>query len=394
MYNLSKIAQFIENPSSIDANELESLSKLSEKHTYTPIFTILYLKALKKFKPLEFEKELKNHAFKVPSREQLFEIIEGKEEEQGQGQKQKENKKEEVVAQQNKELKEKEKEEEEVVAQQNKEQKDKKSENEEVIAKQGEKQKEEEEKKEKTVAQQSEVQSESEDVKVERPFEINVSEEEDIQNENRESEGSKNIDSLEREILTNAVGASLHLEIDELSKRDEEKSQKNEEEVEEDTESASTEENFAPTSSKNINVESDEKRLNEDDIEKDYSQSRTFTEWLQIGSEKTTENSFLEEQQEEEQQEKLDNKPQKTKNIEKFSAENKPHKDFFSATQKAKESLDYSKIPMTETLAKIYDAQGNFPRAIEAYQQLILKNPEKKVFFAIQIEKLKQKIDN
>ncbi len=44
---------------------------------------------------------------------------------------------------------------------------------------------------------------------------------------------------------------------------------------------------------------------------------------------------------------------------------------------------------VTENLAKINVKQGNIKRAISIYEQLILKNPEKKSFFASEIEKLK-----
>jgi hypothetical protein len=57
-----------------------------------------------------------------------------------------------------------------------------------------------------------------------------------------------------------------------------------------------------------------------------------------------------------------------------------------------KESLNSNSIPVSETLAKIYAKQGNFPKAIHVYHQLSLAFPEKKSFFALQIQDLKKKM--
>ena len=48
----------------------------------------------------------------------------------------------------------------------------------------------------------------------------------------------------------------------------------------------------------------------------------------------------------------------------------------------------------TETLANIYIKQGNYTKAIFAFEKLILKYPEKKAYFASQIEKIRSKINN
>ncbi len=45
---------------------------------------------------------------------------------------------------------------------------------------------------------------------------------------------------------------------------------------------------------------------------------------------------------------------------------------------------------VTETLAKIYAAQGLIEKAADIYRKLCLKFPEKKAYFVAQLEKLKE----
>ena len=47
------------------------------------------------------------------------------------------------------------------------------------------------------------------------------------------------------------------------------------------------------------------------------------------------------------------------------------------------------KILMTETLAKLYSKQGNIQKAVEAYKILSLKYPKKSIYFANQINKIR-----
>ncbi|MCB0410819.1 MAG: hypothetical protein KDD29_11415, partial [Flavobacteriales bacterium] len=69
----------------------------------------------------------------------------------------------------------------------------------------------------------------------------------------------------------------------------------------------------------------------------------------------------------------------------------KTDKKFFSSGTQAKESLLENEHLVTETLADIYASQGNIGKAIRAYEILSLKFPNKSVYFASLIEKLRNK---
>ena len=70
--------------------------------------------------------------------------------------------------------------------------------------------------------------------------------------------------------------------------------------------------------------------------------------------------------------------------------EKKENPSFFSATETAKKSLSENDDFITETLAKIYKEQGHFDKAIDAFEKLILKFPEKNTLFASQISEIKK----
>ena len=127
----------------------------------------------------------------------------------------------------------------------------------------------------------------------------------------------------------------------------------------------------------------------------------TFMEWLKQQQKSNKEehktNLVSEEQKEIKKSAEKETKKKIEKIVEKFIQEepqiSRPKKEFFNPSKVARKSLDESALPISETLAKIFDAQGNYPKAILSYEQLMLKFPEKKSFFANQIKIIKKKIN-
>lgn len=88
----------------------------------------------------------------------------------------------------------------------------------------------------------------------------------------------------------------------------------------------------------------------------------------------------------------------KSEIIDKFIAENpsisRPKQEFYNPISAAQDSVVDQENIVSETLAMIYVKQGYFEKAISIYEKLILKNPEKSIYFAGQISELKNKLNN
>ena len=107
-----------------------------------------------------------------------------------------------------------------------------------------------------------------------------------------------------------------------------------------------------------------------EDVENDFDDSpKSFNDWLRQGEKYTDAQAKKE-----------------------YLTFEKPKINFFNPQSSAKKSITKKNLPVSETLAKVFESQGNYPLAISTYEQLILIFPEKKIFFADQIEKIKSKI--
>ena len=221
------------------------------------------------------------------------------------------------------------------------------------------------------------------------------------------------ISDIEKEILTEAVYASIEMDILNNISTDDSKNE-NQEAEENSFESELSEEN----NNKKIEEEKDKLTTANYDIKENHS----FSDWLKIISKKektknepsadrvadltsstkitepqikpVIESKIVDKSNNDESKKNKTNRKSSRDIIENFIKEDpkisKPKKtDFFSPVNMARISVVEDSSFVTETLAKIYEKQGNYGKAINAYENLILKYPEKNVYFAGRIEAIK-----
>jgi tetratricopeptide (TPR) repeat protein len=121
------------------------------------------------------------------------------------------------------------------------------------------------------------------------------------------------------------------------------------------------------------------------------SETHSFAEWLQLS--KFAPINRDETPEEEQEAHKIDDHvSKKMELIDKFIETNpkiSPVKNITPTPVNIERSTQDSSMLMTETLARVYLEQKKYSKAIQAYEILILKYPEKSVFFADRISDIK-----
>jgi hypothetical protein len=407
MLNLEEIAQRIAQPEISRVEDIDDLKLFSDKYPYCQLFPILYLKALAQHNDIRFEEELTKYAYCISDRSQLYALIHAEKQHSQIEIESVEAPIYSIVPEPVLEIVETPTVEETIVSEPTVEREETVVETEELVATieipieipaeipldnhiiepsntpivlddEDDEEDFESEFISLNIRGNEEVQPEQVEVTVENDSEPIIAKIEDesafVELEQSTIESSIEevpeieqledpvIEKFEREIFSEAISANYNL--DHLAPL---ASTESEEEIEEEI--------FVPTVSS-------------------VSGKKSFSSWLRsnendeqpkFDAEKERINAIVDQFIKEE--------PKISRPSKETIIEEKPKKEFFSPTKKAKESLDVNSMPVSETLAKIFALQGNYPKAIFAYEQLILINPEKKIFFASRIEELKKKLN-
>jgi len=347
--NLEQVAHFVSHPHELTLQDAEALRSLTTKYPFSSVYPLLYLTALSNGKSPDLDLALQQHAFKLSDRTKLYYLLtERVNELTSSGVDETKNSKTTEII--------------EVSVPEDK-----------II----------------------ETSTETTEVYVE---EAETVQEEAITEAEAAIEAKMESESLDFDQLTEAFTLEQHFEVgdvavDELRVDELKVDELESSEVEVGLQSPVGQSSVEESSVEEIS--SLPSTVVRSPVEEPVTEDRkSFTSWLKSGQQQHVQAVPREENLPAGQMEQK--KMQASDLIDKFIEEEpsitRSKTDFYSPSKKAKESLDEDAVPVSETLAKIYAAQGNYPKAIHVYHQLMLSVPEKKALFALQIDELKKKI--
>lgn len=197
-----------------------------------------------------------------------------------------------------------------------------------------------------------------------------------------------NIEELEKEYLAEAANTLIEINIlqTELTKGEPEVENDIKDEIKAEKEAEPAPETVESNFVLNPSQAAEGKKTEEFD----KSSPHSFSDWLKHTGD------FVEESAKETSAPSL-KQSQAADLIDKFIREEpkitRSKTEFYNPVNMAKQSVADDITFVSETLAKIYVLQGNYLKALHAYENLRLKYPEKRLYFALQIKNLRKLIN-